>query len=116
MQRAYILMETEVGQSVDVARRAARQRGVLQVELVTGPFDVVALAEAPSIAELHDGPFTRIDADLRVTRAVLCPVGHVVVGWQPEPLEPEPLEPEPLPIPEPEPVLIGIDPEGPSGL
>jgi len=104
MQRAYILIETDVGQAADVAHRSARQRGVVHVELVTGPYDVIAMAEADSIAELHSGPFRCIDADLRVTRAVLCPVGHLV-----EQSETESTESEPLLIPVREPVLVGVD-------
>lgn len=107
MQRAYILIETEVGQAAEVARRAAHQRGVVHVELVTGPYDVIALAEAGSIAELHAGPFRRIDADMRVTRAVLCPVGHLA-----EREEPDPIKLEPILIPVREPVLLGIGPDG----
>lgn len=102
MQKAYILVETEVGQAEDVARRAASLEQVLAVEVVTGPYDVVVLAEGRSIHLLHDGVFRRIDADLRVTRAVMCPVGG------PAPFaRPKRIEPEPLPIEEPEPVLIG---------
>ena len=104
MQHAYILIETEVGQAAEVARRAARQKGVLLVDLVTGPYDVVALVEGPSIAELHAGPFTRIDADLRVTRAVLCPIAHLGERGRHEGDEPEPLV-----IPEREAILVGIE-------
>jgi hypothetical protein len=107
MERAYILIETEVGHAAQVARRAARQDGVRYAELVTGPYDVVAVAEAHSIAELHSGPFTRIDADLRVTRAVMCPIGHL-----PRRETPGSVGPEPFAISEPEPVLIGAEPDG----
>lgn len=53
--RAYILIETSVGKTNDVARELRSNPNMLSVDTVTGPFDIIAVVEAdslPSIGEL----------------------------------------------------------------
>jgi DNA-binding Lrp family transcriptional regulator len=49
---AYVLIQTEVGKAADVAREIAAIPGVVAADDVTGPYDVIARAEAPSMDEL----------------------------------------------------------------
>ncbi len=53
--RAYILIETAVGKTNDVATRLRKLEPMKSVDTVTGPFDIIAVAEAddlPSIGNL----------------------------------------------------------------
>ena len=52
MVTAYILVQTEVGKAAQVARDIAEIKGVQQAEDVTGPYDVIARAEARNVDEL----------------------------------------------------------------
>ena len=56
MVQAYILIQTEVGKARDVAAAIRDIPGVVRVDAVTGPYDVVVLTEARSVDELgkHD--------------------------------------------------------------
>ena len=58
--QAYILIQTEVGQAADVAREIAQLAGVTLAEDVTGPYDVIARVEAPSMEELRHLVVARI--------------------------------------------------------
>ncbi|MSQ07947.1 MAG: Lrp/AsnC family transcriptional regulator [Dehalococcoidia bacterium] len=53
--RAYILIETAVGKTNDVAGRLRPMPNMKSVDTVTGPFDIIAVVEAndlPSIGNL----------------------------------------------------------------
>ena len=53
---AYILIQTEVGKAAQVATEVGGIDGVVSAEDVTGPYDVIARAEADSVDELgQDG-------------------------------------------------------------
>jgi DNA-binding Lrp family transcriptional regulator len=49
---AYILIQTEVGKAAQVARDIVEIKGVQRAEDVTGPYDVIARAEARNLDEL----------------------------------------------------------------
>ena len=49
MVQAYILIQTEVGKAHDVAVAIGKIPGVIRVDAVTGPYDVVVLAEAHTV-------------------------------------------------------------------
>ena len=75
--QAYILIQTEVGQAADVARSIAQIAGVTLAEDVTGPYDVIARVEAPSIDELGHLVVARIQDVKGITRTLTCTVVHV---------------------------------------
>ena len=50
--QAYILVQTEVGKSDEVAQAINAIDGVMNSEHVTGPYDVIVRAEAKSIDDL----------------------------------------------------------------
>ena len=53
---AYILIQTEVGKAAQVAEEVGEIDGVVSAEDVTGPYDVIARAEADTVDELgQDG-------------------------------------------------------------
>ena len=75
--QAYILIQTEVGQAAQVAREIAQIAGVTLAEDVTGPYDVIARVEAPSIDDLGHLVVARIQDVKGITRTLTCTVVHV---------------------------------------
>lgn len=75
--QAYILIQTEVGRAADVAREIGQLTGVTMAEDVTGPYDVIARVEAPSIDELGQLVIARIQDVKGITRTLTCTVVHV---------------------------------------
>ena len=75
--QAYILIQTDVGKAASVATAVAGIAGVLQAEDVTGPYDVIARVEAPSVDELGKLVIARIQDVPGITRTLTCTVVHV---------------------------------------
>jgi DNA-binding Lrp family transcriptional regulator len=77
MTAAYILIQTEVGEVGPVATEVAGIKGVASAEAVTGPYDVIARAEARNLNELGR-LVVRRDQDVPgITRTLTCPVVHL---------------------------------------
>ena len=77
MVQAYILIQTEVGKSADVARQIAQIDGVTLAEDVTGPYDVIVRAEAHSVDDLGKLVVAKVQAVEGITRTLTCPVVHL---------------------------------------
>jgi DNA-binding Lrp family transcriptional regulator len=71
---AYILIQTEVGKAAQVAKDIVKIEGVQQAEDVTGPYDVIARAEARNLDELGKLVVARVQAVDGITRTLTCPV------------------------------------------
>lgn len=71
---AYVLIQTEVGKAANVAQQVADISGVVSAEDVTGPYDVIVRAEAPSVDELGRMVVSHIQLIEGITRTVTCPV------------------------------------------
>jgi DNA-binding Lrp family transcriptional regulator len=72
--RAYVLIQTEVGKAATVARQVAEISGVLRAEDVTGPYDVIAEAEAETVDDLGRIIVSRVQLIEGITRTLTCPV------------------------------------------
>jgi DNA-binding Lrp family transcriptional regulator len=77
MIAAYILIQTQVGVLGRVAAEVAGIKGVVSAEGVTGPYDVIARAEAADLDELGTLVIRLIQAVPGVTRTLTCPVVHL---------------------------------------
>jgi DNA-binding Lrp family transcriptional regulator len=77
MVTAYILIQTEVGKAGQVAKEISDISQVRSAEGVTGPYDVIARAEAENIDGLGKLVVARIQAVGGVTRTLTCPVVHL---------------------------------------
>lgn len=77
MVQAYILIQTEVGKARDVAVAIRDIPGVVRVDAVTGPYDVVVLTEAPGVDELGKMIVSRIQLVPGITRTLTCSVVHL---------------------------------------
>ena len=75
--QAYILVQTAVGKATEVTTQIRKISGVMVAEDVTGPYDVVVRAEAPSMDELGTLVIKRVQSVPGITRTVTCPVVHV---------------------------------------
>jgi DNA-binding Lrp family transcriptional regulator len=71
---AYVLIQTEVGQAAAVARQVGAIDGVVRAEDVTGPYDVIARAEASSMDELGRLVVSHVQQIDGITRTITCPV------------------------------------------
>jgi len=71
---AYVLIQTEVGKAAQVAQQTATIDGVTSAEDVTGPYDVIVRAEAPSVDDLGRMVVSHIQLIEGITRTVTCPV------------------------------------------
>ena len=74
---AYILIQTAVGRQGDVSSEISRLDGVMEADPVTGPYDVVVLAEARSLDELGRKVLAKIEGIDGITRTLTCPVVHL---------------------------------------
>ena len=74
MVTAYILVQTEVGKAAQVAKDIVKIEGVQQAEDVTGPYDVIARAEARNLDELGKLVVARVQVVDGITRTLTCPV------------------------------------------
>lgn len=74
MVQAYILVQTEVGRSADVARAITEVTGVISAVDVTGPYDVIAHIEAESVDDLGRLVIAGIQDIPGLTRTLTCAV------------------------------------------
>jgi DNA-binding Lrp family transcriptional regulator len=72
--KAYLLVQTEVGKAAEVARALNGVPGVVSADDVTGPYDVIVVAEAPDIDELGRLVVSQVQAVEGITRTLTCPV------------------------------------------
>lgn len=70
--RAYILIETQVGMSKNVAASLRSFDRVRNVDVITGPFDVIALIEAPDMAAVADLVTGQVQGLRGVIRTITC--------------------------------------------
>jgi DNA-binding Lrp family transcriptional regulator len=72
--QVYILIQTDVGKAGSVAQAVSSIAGVTLAEAVTGPYDVVMRAEAPSMEDLGRSILAKVQAVPGITRTLTCPV------------------------------------------
>ena len=70
--RAYILIETAAGAAREVAASLSRIPSVDQVALITGPYEIVAMAETENLVAMGDLVAGRIHAVQGVVRTQTC--------------------------------------------
>jgi len=72
--QAYILIQTEVASSSRVAEAVREIPGVTRADDVTGPYDVIVLAESESVDELGKMVVAKVQEIPGITRTLTCPV------------------------------------------
>ena len=71
---AYVLIQTDIGKAALVAPQVEAVDGVELSEAVTGPYDVIARAEAPSMNDLGRMVVRDIQQIDGITRTITCPI------------------------------------------
>jgi DNA-binding Lrp family transcriptional regulator len=74
MVEAIVLVQIKAGESSSVAQAIGGVGGVTEAYVVTGPYDVIARAEADNLDELGRMVVTSIQAVEGVTRTLTCPI------------------------------------------
>lgn len=72
--RAFVLIETQVGHGSDVAREIRALPGVVAADDVTGPYDIIATAEANSVDELGRMVIGRLQQIEGIRKTLTCPI------------------------------------------
>ena len=76
--KAYILIETAIGKSRDVATFLKAIGGVDMVDTVTGPYDIIVVVNAPDLNSVGDLVTSQIHTISGIVRTVTClSVGNV---------------------------------------
>ena len=70
--RAYILIETIAGTSLDVVIELLSMAGVTEVDRITGPYDVIAMLDTEDLPAIGDLTTSRIHAIPGVVRTQTC--------------------------------------------
>jgi DNA-binding Lrp family transcriptional regulator len=69
---AYILIEALPGKGIDLVNIIKEIKGVKTIHLVTGPYDVIAFAEAPDLKSLGELIVKKIQSTGFVARTLTC--------------------------------------------
>lgn len=70
--RAYLLLETAVGRTREVATQLRGVEGIKAVDVVTGPYDIITLMEAEDINSIGDIVTSKVHIIPGVVRSVTC--------------------------------------------
>jgi DNA-binding Lrp family transcriptional regulator len=68
------LIQTDIGKASSVAHAISAIPGVTLAEGVTGPYDVIMRAEAPSMEEFGRTILAKVQGVPGITRTLTCPV------------------------------------------
>ena len=72
MPKAFILIETMVGRTREIADAMDKIEGVKSVDLVTGPYDIIAVVEAETLNQIGDIVTQIIHPIGGISRTVTC--------------------------------------------
>jgi DNA-binding Lrp family transcriptional regulator len=70
--KAYVLIETAVGRNKDVAAAMEQLKGIKSVDIVTGPYDIIAIIEGESLNDIGDLVTGKIHPITGISRTVTC--------------------------------------------
>lgn len=70
--KAYLLVETSAGKTREVAETLRGMEGVESLDVVTGPYDIVALIGGPDMSVVGDLITGKVHAVEGVVRTVTC--------------------------------------------
>ena len=72
LAKAFVLIETEVGKSKEVITSLRQLNKVKSVDMVTGPYDIIAIIEAGSLTDIGDLVTGKIHPIPGISRTVTC--------------------------------------------
>ena len=75
--KAFVLIETAVGKTRDVVQALEGTDGIKSVDVVTGPYDIIAVVEAEDLGSVGNMVTSNVHAIGGIQRTVTClAVGH----------------------------------------
>ena len=72
MQRAYVLIETVGGKSKEVADALRRVSGIAAADVVTGPYDVIVVAQGPDANSIGRLVLNDVRGIPGITKTMTC--------------------------------------------
>ena len=72
MVRAYVLISATPGKAIDVASKLKGQDGIVQVDAITGEYDVIAQVQASDIAGIGVLIVEKIQRQEGVFKTITC--------------------------------------------
>ena len=70
--KALVLIETAVGKNREVVTNIRKLKGVTSVDVVTGPYDVIAIIQGETLTEIGDLVTGKIHPIPGISRTVTC--------------------------------------------
>ena len=70
--RAFVLIETAVGRNKEVVAALSKLAGMKSVDVVTGPYDIIAVVEGKNLNDIGDIVTGKIHPIVGITRTVTC--------------------------------------------
>ena len=70
--KAFVLIETAVGKSKEVVVALNEVKGVTSVDIVTGPYDVIAIIQGESLNDIGDLVTGKVHPIPGISRTVTC--------------------------------------------
>ena len=70
--KAFVLIETAVGKTRDVVTALSSMDGMKTVDIVTGPYDIIAVVEGPDLGSIGDMVTGKIHTIGGIQRTVTC--------------------------------------------
>jgi len=70
--KAFVLIETGVGKTNEVVTALDQLEGVKSVDIVTGPYDIIAIAEGKNLNEIGELVTGKIHPIGGISRTVTC--------------------------------------------
>ena len=74
MTRAYVLIKTEVGKTESVQRELRGRPGVQAADVIIGPYDIIAVVEAPDLNAVGKLVLDEVHAISGVDNTLTCPI------------------------------------------
>lgn len=74
MVQAYVLIQTEQGRMAEVLSRASEIEGVIEADIVTGPYDAIIRVAADDLDTLGKMIVSELQAVGGVVRTLTCPI------------------------------------------
>ena len=70
--KAFVLIETAVGKNKEVFAALEQLKGIKSVDIVTGPYDIIAVIEADTLNDIGDLVTGKIHPVAGISRTVTC--------------------------------------------
>ena len=70
--KAFVLIETAVGNTRNVVSAIEKLKGIVSVDVVTGPYDIIAVVEADDLSSIGDMVTGHVHTISGIQRTVTC--------------------------------------------